>query len=99
MSEYLAMTSFELHQGQLENWKILSAEIDKDIVQAAGFISRDSGIDEDNRVYCLVKWQDKVAQENFMAQLTSRDDWDEIMANFGSIANMETNQSHSLDLF
>ena len=99
MSEYFVIESFELHDGQLENWKKLSSEIDKDIAKADGFISRDSGIDGNNRVYCLVKWKSKGHQEAFMQELTSRDDWDSMMEYFGSIANMETDQRQEIEIF
>ena len=54
MSKYLVIESFELHEGQLDNWKEFSKEIDEGISKAEGFISRDSGINEDKRVYCVV---------------------------------------------
>jgi len=57
MSKYFIEVSFELNDGQLENWKKLSKEINNDLTNVEGFISRDSGVDENNRVYCLVKWE------------------------------------------
>ena len=59
MNPFTIISSFELHEGQLENWKELSKNIDTDIAKAEGFISRDSGIDADNRIYCIVKWESK----------------------------------------
>jgi recombinational DNA repair protein RecT len=44
MSQYFIIGTFELYEGQLENWKKLSKEIDIDMAEADGFISRDSGI-------------------------------------------------------
>ncbi len=99
MSQFFVIESFELHENQLDNWVKLSAEIDQDIAKADGFISRDSGIDEDNRVYCLVKWESRAQQEAFMAELTSREDWDEMMGYFGTIANLETNRRQEIELF
>lgn len=99
MGKYFVIMSFYLHEGQLENWKKLSKEIDADISKAKGFISRDSGIDADNRVYCLVKWEsveDKVAFRN---ELESREGWDKMMEHFGSIANMETATIQEISLF
>ena len=55
MNAYTIIESFKLHDEQLENWKELSKKIDTDIAKVEGFISRDSGIDSDSRVYCLVK--------------------------------------------
>jgi len=99
MSEYLVIESFELHEGQLDNWKQLSKEIDGDISKADGFISRDSGIDENKRVYCVVKWKSKKHQEKFMEQLTAGDDWENMMNHFGSIANMDTDQRQEIIIF
>ena len=99
MSKYFVIVSFELHKGQLENWQTLSKEIYQDLKTADGFISRDSGIDENKRVYCLVKWQSKTQQESNMKRLESGDNWGNTMARFGSIANMDTMQSNNLDIF
>ena len=99
MSEYFVIESFELHAGQLDNWRRLSKEIDADIAQADGFISRDSGIDKNKRVYCLVKWQGKSYQEAFIKQLDARDGWKDMMAHFASIANMQTNKRQEIEVF
>ncbi len=99
MSKYFVIESFELYDGQLDNWKELSKEIDADISKADGFISRDSGIDNENRVYCLVKWKSKDHQEAFMRQLKARDDWENIMKYFSNIANMETDKRQEIEIF
>ena len=99
MSEYFVIESFELYDEQLDNWIILSKEIDADISKADGFISRDSGIDSEKRVYCLVKWKSKDHQEEFMKQLMARDDWESMMNHFGSIANMETDKRQEIEIF
>lgn len=99
MSGYFVIVSFELHEGQLENWKELSRQIDQDIAQAEGFVSRDSGMDGDHRVYCLVKWQSKGHQEAFMQQLMARPEWEGMMAHFASIVNMETEQRRAVEIF
>ena len=47
MSKHFVIMSFELNDNSLiDEWKALSKEIDEDIFDADGFISRDSGIDE-----------------------------------------------------
>lgn len=100
MSKYFVIMSFELHsKNQLNDWQALSKKIDADIAQADGFISRDSGVDEAGRVYCLVKWQSKAHQENFRKKLEAGENWDEMMAHFNSIANMETSQIQNVDVF
>lgn len=99
MNQYFVIESFELHDGQLDNWKKLSKEIATDIAQAPGFISRDSGIDANNRVYCLVKWQSKSHQQAFMQQLEARDGWEDMLGHFGSIANMQTDKRQEIEIF
>ena len=99
MNPFTIIESFELHSGQLENWKELSKIIDTDIAKAEGFISRDSGIDADNRVYCIVKWESKAHQELFMKNFMSQEGADEMMSHFGSIANMETEIRQEIDIF
>ncbi|WP_428087623.1 hypothetical protein [Candidatus Thioglobus sp.] len=100
MSEYFVTMSFELNDENLMNdWKALSKEIDEDISKAEGFISRDSGVDEAGRVYCLVKWQNKTHQENFMQALESKPEWPKMMQHFSSIANMDTAVNQAIDIF
>ena len=99
MNAYTIIESFKLHDEQLENWKELSKKIDTDIAKVEGFISRDSGIDSDSRVYCLVKWESKTHQEKFMKNFTSQAGADEMMKHFASIANMETEIRQEINLF
>lgn len=99
MSSYFVIESFDLHDEQLDNWKKLSKEIDEDISKAEGFISRDSGIDKEKRVYCLVKWESKAHQEAFMGKLMASDNWENMMSYFSSIANMETDKRQELEIF
>ena len=100
MSKFFIVESFELHEGQLENWKSLSQEIDEDLSRSAeGFISRESGIDADGRVYCLVKWESKAHSEAFMNRLMAMDEWEEMLKQFSSILNMETEQRQEVELF
>ncbi|MCK5917715.1 MAG: antibiotic biosynthesis monooxygenase [Cocleimonas sp.] len=99
MNPFTIIESFKLHDGQLENWKELSKNIDTDIAKAEGFISRDSGIDADSRVYCIVKWESKANQEAFMKQLMAGEGANEMIKHFGSIANMETEIRNEVEIF
>ena len=100
MSEYFAIVSFELNSEELlKDWKVLSREIDEDISQAEGFVSRDSGMDENGRVYCLVKWQSEAHQKNFRQQLEANENWPKTMERFGAIANMSTMTPNNLEIF
>jgi len=99
MNPYTIIESFELHEGKLNDWKELSNIIDTDIVKAEGFVSRDSGIDADKRVYCIVKWASKAHQETFMKNFMAQDGADDMMKHFASIANMETEIRQEIDIF
>jgi len=99
MGKYFIEVSFELHTGKLDDWKKLSEEINNDLSNVEGFISRDSGIDENNRVYCLVKWESKAHQKKFRKQLESRENWNEMMNYFGSIVDVKTEKRNAVDLF
>jgi len=100
MSEYFVIMSFELNEKDLiDDWKALSKEIDEDIAKADGFISRDSGIDEHGRVYCLVKWQSKAHQETFKKLLEARQEWPQMMQHFSSIVNIETSTNQAIEIF
>ncbi len=100
MSGFFVLVSFELNdKNLLIDWKVLSKEIDDNILGVKGFISRDSGIDEQGYVYCLVKWQSRADQEAFKKQFESKDDWSKTMEDFGRIANMETIMFKNIALF
>ncbi|CAB5501573.1 hypothetical protein THERMOT_1449 [Bathymodiolus thermophilus thioautotrophic gill symbiont] len=100
MSEYFVIMSFELNEKDLiDDWTALSKEIDEDIAKADGFISRDSGIDEHGRVYCLVKWQSKAHQETFKKLLEARQEWPQMMQHFSSIVNIETSINQAIEIF
>ena len=99
MSQYFVNVSFKLNDGKLEDWKVLSTQINEDIAKAKGFISRDSGIDEQENVYCLVKWESQADQEAFLASLMAREDSAEMMAHFGSIVDMATMSNRGIQLF
>ncbi|AYQ57347.1 hypothetical protein BTHERMOSOX_176 [Bathymodiolus thermophilus thioautotrophic gill symbiont] len=100
MSEYFVIMSFELNEKDLiDDWTALSKEIDEDIAKADGFISRDSGIDEHGRVYCLVKWQSKAHQETFKKLLEARQEWPQMMQHFSSIVNIETSTNQAIEIF
>lgn len=100
MNKYFVILSFDLNDKNLiDDWVILSKEIDEDISKAKGFIARDSGVDEHGRVYCLVKWQSKTHQENFRKQLEAKDEWPQMMQRFNSIANMKTSTNKTIEIF
>jgi hypothetical protein len=99
LSIYLVITSFDLHKGQLDNWKKLSKEVDMSMSKADGFISRDSGIDENKKIFCITKWGSKEHREEFMNHLMAKDDWEETMNYFSSIADMGTEKRHEVELF
>lgn len=100
MGKFFLIMSFNLNDENLTgDWQILSKEIDADIAKADGFISRDSGIDEQGRVYCLVKWQSKSHQEAFRKVLEASEEWPQMMQRFSAIVNMETVTDQMIEVF
>lgn len=99
MSKIIVNASFYLNdESLLEDWKKMSAVIDEDLVGVDGFISRDSAIGEDKKVYCILKWDSLTQQEAFMKSFEEREDSAELMAEFGRIVNMETMTRELLDV-
>lgn len=99
MQEVIMMVSFELNSKELlDDWKKLSTIISKDLQGVEGFISRDSAQDENGLVYCVVRWKDKSYQEKFMQEFSQKESFENDMAEFASLANMETMVSKTLNI-
>ena len=91
MSHVIVIASFKLNDENLLNdWKELSATIDKGLSAIDGFLSRDSAIGDDANVYCLVKWKSKQQEEAFMKHFEESDDLAEMTAEFERIVKMDT---------
>ena len=99
MSQVIVNVSFKLNdENLLDDWKKLSAIINLDLASVDGFLSRDSAIGDDGSVYCLVKWDSLEKQEMFMKSFEEQENHQEMMAEFGRLANMETMQRELLEV-
>jgi len=84
----------------LEDWKRISADITADLkANATGFISRESGVDENGLIYCILQWKSREDSEAFMQSLPMRSDFMEKMTDFSRVVNMETMNKKFIDLF
>ena len=96
MENIYELVQFELNEWiSIQDWKIMSDEINKELKKAEGFISRDSAVDEKWNVYCIIKWEDKETQEKFMKEILSDEEW---MKEFGKFANMKTMEMKTLNI-
>lgn len=90
MKNIYVIAQFELNdKNLLDDWKIMSDNITKELKHVDGFISRDSAIDENGKVYCILKWENLEKRTAF-AKTMEEDSFKEKMADFSRIANMET---------
>ncbi len=98
MNKILQIVSFELNDiNMMEDWKKMSIEITKSLNNAPGFISRDSAVGKDNKIYCVLKWKNQEAQENVKRMLESPEMKKEMEA-FARIANMQTMAEEFLEI-
>lgn len=92
MSKIMVMAKLRLNdENLLEDWKVISAQIDKDLVGVDGFISRDVVQADDGLIYCILKWESRTQQEKFMEELMERTDEESmaIMVEFARVVNVE----------
>jgi len=101
MSDIKIITTLQLNTPELlEDWKRISADITADLkANATGFISRESGVDEDGLIYCILQWKSREDSEAFMQSLPLRSDFIEKMADFSRVVNMGTMSKKTVDLF
>ena len=96
MSQIVLTVSFNLDF--VNDWKKISANISDDLVGVDGFISRDSAVDDEGTIYCILKWESLKQQEAFMKSFEVREGASEMMAEFGRIVNMETMKREVYDV-
>ena len=97
----MVMAKLRLNDANLlEDWKAVSAQIDRDLVGVEGFISRDVVQADDGLIYCILKWESKAQQEKFMEELTERTDEKSmaIMVEFGRVVNVEEMSKEFLEV-
>jgi len=101
MSDIKIITTHKLNTPELlEAWRCISADITADLkANAKGFVSRESGIDEEGTIYCVLQWNSREESEAFMQSLPMRPDFMEKMAEFTRVVNLETMSKKIIDLF
>ena len=101
MSDIKIIATLQLNAPELiEDWKRISADITADLhANATGFISRESGIDEEGLVYCVLQWKSREDSESFMQSLPMRSDFMEKMAEFSRVVKMESMTKKIINLF
>lgn len=92
MENIYVLVKFELNSPDLlEDWKKMSSNITSQISGAPWFLFRDSAVDDNGNVYCIIKWETEEQQKTFRAKMDKMfEEQPEIMQEFGRIANMKT---------
>jgi len=101
MSQIIVIAKLELNnKNLLDDWKVLSRQIGEDLEGEDGFIYRDSVINGDGTISCILKWESKVHQEKFMADLTERSDMitNMRMEEFERVVNVSTIKQEFLEI-
>jgi hypothetical protein len=90
--------SFELNdQNLLEAWKEMSKGISEQLKNAPGFIYRDSAIEENGKVYCVLKWENIESQKAVRKMMESPEMEDKMKA-FAKIVNLQTMEEKFLEI-
>ena len=92
MKNMYVIVKFKLNEGSdVSEWKTMSDEIQKDITWADGLQFRDSGVDENGNVYCIIKWDTIEQQVTFRAAMDKKfEAHPEMMKEFGRICDMKS---------
>jgi hypothetical protein len=94
----LHIVSFELNdKNLLSDWKKMSDGITISLKNAPGFISRESALKKDGKIYCVLFWENMTAQEAVKKMLESPEMAEEMKA-FAVIANLETMKEDFLEI-
>ena len=100
MKKVTQLVSFKLkEESMLDSWKEMSKHITTAMNQgAAGLISRESGMDGEGNVYCILQWetkeQMKASQEAFQSG-----DFEEEKKKFEALVDMSTMKQSLVELF
>ncbi len=99
MKNVIVLVSFDLNnENLLDEWKKISAGITESLKQEDGFISRYSGVDENGRIHCIIKWENMEKRKAFGKKM-EEESFKEKMKDFGRIANMETMKMEVVEVF
>jgi predicted ribosome quality control (RQC) complex YloA/Tae2 family protein len=98
MKKVIQIVSFELNdKNLLEEWKVMSAEITAQLKNAPGFIYRDSAIEENGKIYCVLKWE-SIESQKAVRKMMESPEMEEKMEAFGKIANLQTMEEKFLEV-
>jgi len=92
MENTYILVKFRLNEGiDISEWKQMSDEITEKIEKEEGCYFRDSAVDTDGNVYCIIKWENeekqKAFKEKFHAEMAEKP---EIMKEFSRLGDMDT---------
>lgn len=91
MQSIIQVISLALNNKNLLNeWKKMSDSISESLQGVDGFIYRDSGVGEDEKIYCIIKWESIEKHDAFDKILQASDEFKTAMVKFTEIVNMET---------
>ena len=97
MQSIIQVTLLELNnKNLLDEWKKMSDGISESLQGVSGFIYRDSGVGEDGKIYCILKWESIEKHDAFDEILQASDKFKTAMVKFTEIVNMETMKSKVL---
>ncbi len=92
MKEIYVLVKFELNKWvKIEDWKKMSDEINVDMQGKDWLQFRDSAVDENGNIYCILKW-DTLEQRNIFFENMQKEfkEKPEIMKEFAKLADMKT---------
>ena len=93
MKNIYVIAKFKLHSLDLKDeWKKLSDIIGADMKEnAKGLIFRDSTVDQEGNVQCILKWESLEAQQAFQKIMEERfKNEPEMVESFAKVADMST---------
>ena len=100
MKNVIQLVSFRLKEESMqEAWKEMSKHITEAMSQdTPGFISRESGVDEEGNIYCILRWESK---EQMLAsrEAFEKGDFEEEKKNFEALVDMQTMKQSLVEVF
>ena len=100
MKKVTQLVFFKLkEESMLESWKEMSKHITEAMSKnVKGFISRESGIDGDGKVYCILRWESK-AQMEASQEAFAEGEFEEEKKKFEALVDMKTMKQSLVKLF
>ncbi len=99
MKKIIVLVSFKLNNKELiSDWLEISNMINNELSSIDGFISRDSGVDENGCVDCIAKWESLDKQKEFRANFEQDVNFAKKMEEMARVVNMETMTQKIIEL-